>query len=151
MALRDRRRATGQVTSGAEPEAQRQAPLPSHEALTDVQGGAVGEAYHLTAAEYAALGSGGGATYGSSEIDFGAHPGSTNVSLVVAAPAITSSMRVMATIAARATADHSIDEHVIEHLDVRGGSVVDGVGFTLYASTRTQRIKGRWSVDWSFA
>ena len=58
MALRDRRRATGIVTEGAEAEWHRQAPLPSHTALVDVQGGAVGEAYHLTASQADALAAG---------------------------------------------------------------------------------------------
>lgn len=92
-----------------------------------------------------------GATYGSSEIDFGAYPGATYVSLDVAEPDITSSMRVIATVAARATADHSIDEHVVEEIEVRAGNVVDGVGFTLYARTRNDRLTGRWAIDWSFA
>jgi hypothetical protein len=92
------------------------------------------------------------AIYGGSEIDFGTHPGTSVASLVVTGQTgITSSMRVIATKAARATADHSVDEHIVEGIDVLAGDIVDGVGFTLYAITRTKRLKGLWAIDWSYA
>lgn len=97
------------------------------------------------------LGIGATATYGSSEIDFGAYPGSTMCSLEVFAPDITSSMRVIPTVAARATADHSIDEHLIEGIDVKAGNIVNGISFTLYATSRTRRLTGLWAIDWSYA
>lgn len=97
------------------------------------------------------LGIGPTATYGSSEIDFGAYPGSSICSLEVSAPGITTSMRVIPTVAARATADHSLDEHLIEGIDVKAGNIVNGVSFTLYAVSRTRRLTGLWAIDWSYA
>jgi hypothetical protein len=47
-----------------------------------------------------------------------------------------------------ATAEHSIDEHRIEDLDVRCGNVVAGTGFTIYLRCRNGRIYGNWKIGW---
>lgn len=89
------------------------------------------------------------ATQGSTTIDFGAHPGNTNVSLAITGQTdIESGAEVDAWLTATATADHSIDEHVVDGPTVLAGNVQAGVGFTIYASAKDGNAYGLWSVSW---
>jgi hypothetical protein len=91
------------------------------------------------------------ATQGSTTIDFGAFPGNTNVALnVTGQTGIASGAEVDAWLTAAATADHSIDEHVMDGPIVLAGNVQAGVGFTIYAAARDLGGKayGLWSVSW---
>jgi len=78
-----------------------------------------------------------GAT-GTTTIDFGAFPGSSDTSVAVSQPSILSGSLVEAWIMPTATADHSADEHWIEPIKVMAGNVVAGVGFTIYATIHPQ-------------
>jgi hypothetical protein len=89
------------------------------------------------------------ATQGSTTIDFGAHPGSTNVALdITGQTGIASGAEVDAWLTASATADHSIDEHVVDGPTVIAGNVQAGVGFTIYAAAKDGHAYGEWSVSW---
>jgi hypothetical protein len=89
------------------------------------------------------------ATQGSTTIDFGAHPGNTNVALdITGQTEIASGAEVDAWLTAIATADHSIDEHVIDGPTVIAGNVQAGVGFTIYAAAKDGNAYGLWSVSW---
>lgn len=80
-------------------------------------------------------------TRGVASVDFGAWPGATDATLVVTGQAgILISSVVDARIAAIATADHSVDEHILAAslIDAIATDIVAGVGFTLRVIARHQ-------------
>lgn len=72
---------------------------------------------------------------GTTEVDFGAFPGSSWAKIAVTGQTgiLSASHLVEAWIYPKATVDHSADEHLIETVKAIGGNIVDGVGFTIYA------------------
>ena len=106
---------------------------------------------------------------GTATLDFGAFPGASDASVSVTGQTlIGASAIVHAWLFPAVTADHSVDEHCIETLDVRAGMVSAGVGFTICGSNKSQtneplsqariggplvggtgtRIYGTWNVGW---
>lgn len=74
------------------------------------------------------------AAQGTTTVNFGAFPGSSDTSVVVTGQTgILAGSLVEAWIFPTATADHSADEHVFDTLEVRAGNIVAGTGFTIYA------------------
>lgn len=97
---------------------------------------------------------------GSTVLDFGTHPGSDEAEVVVTGQAaitatslVEAQVRIAPTTGAADSSDnHSLDEHLVENLRVRAGSIVAGTGFTVYGLTEGPcRLKGRWNVDWVWA
>lgn len=85
---------------------------------------------------------------GTATLNFGATPVS-DVSLAIAQPAILAGSLVEAWIWPLTTADHTADEHLVEDLHVYAGTVVAGVGFTIYLLSRNLNGSfGEWSVAW---
>jgi hypothetical protein len=87
---------------------------------------------------------GGGTVLGSgtSIVDFGDFPGTTDAELdVTGLTNIQAGSQVMCWIAPVATADHSADEHLVEPLFVYAIDIVAGVGFTLRVVTGNQRFE----------
>jgi hypothetical protein len=79
-----------------------------------------------------------GAT-GTTTVNFGAFPGSSDTSVAVTGQAtIASGSFVEAWITPTATADHTADEHWVEPIKVVAGNVVAGTGFTIYAMNTNQ-------------
>lgn len=71
---------------------------------------------------------------GTSIINFGAFPGDTFISLdVIGQGAIAADSVVNAWSGLTATADHSLDEHLVETIKFLAGNIVAGIGFTIYA------------------
>src|SRR5205807_1334420 len=76
---------------------------------------------------------------GTGLLDFGAFPGASDASLVVAGQAgILAGSLVEAWLLPAATADHTADEHIVETLKVFAGNIVPGTGFTLYGVNDSQ-------------
>lgn len=78
-------------------------------------------------------------TKGTTTINFGAFPGSTDTSVnVTGQTEIVAGSTVKAWMIPTATADHSADEHLIgmTQIDVVAGNIVAGTGFTIYAMAR---------------
>lgn len=113
---------------------------------------------------------GGGANAGQAEIDFGAFPGASDTSLAITGQAaILTTAKVRATVTAKATTDHSADEHWVESLTVMAGNISAGVGFTIYARNGNQvsaptgvlrgssagsdgtRLYGKFTINWDWA
>lgn len=70
---------------------------------------------------------------GSTTINFGAFPGSTDTSVTITGQtSIGSSSLIEAWLMPIATADHSADEHMLEPIKVFAGNKIDGTGFTIY-------------------
>ena len=98
---------------------------------------------------------------GSTTINFGAFPGSSDASVAVTGQAgIIAGSTVNAWLRPVATADHSADEHIFETIKVYAGNIVAGTGFTIYAkNSNTQTasnggaslIYGQWTVSWSWS
>ena len=102
------------------------------------------------------------AAQGTTTIDFGAFPGSTDATATVTGQAtILAGSLAEAWISPVATSDHTADEHWVDPPEVYAGNVVAGTGFTIYGvikkrseigpSSRTvdvPRIYGQWTVNW---
>lgn len=85
-------------------------------------------------------------------LDFGAHPGDGNASLAVTGQTgIVSGSIVQCWIEPADTADHTFDEHVIEAPVVTAGTIVPGVGFTIYGAAPDDLSYGKWNVRWMWA
>lgn len=87
------------------------------------------------------------ATRGTAIVDFGTG-GAVEARVVVAQPSILSTSVALADVQVRASADHTADEHLIEEMYVRAGSIVQGVGFTIYARSRNRRLFGKFNLGW---
>jgi hypothetical protein len=83
-------------------------------------------------------GGSGSTVSGQSEIDFGVFPGKAETSLAVAAPGIVAGSRIVLSLAAVATADHGVEDVILEELDLLPGAPSVGVGFTIFARVRSQ-------------
>lgn len=72
-------------------------------------------------------------------LDFGAFPGKSDTSLAITGQAtILAGSLVEAWIFPADTADHTVDEHLIETIVVKAGNVVAGTGFTIYGFNTNQ-------------
>lgn len=86
---------------------------------------------------------------GKTTIDFGAFPGTTDVKLAITGQAsIVAGSLAEAWIFPEATADHTVDEHVVEQFDLCPRDIVAGTGFTIHAVTRGHRLYGLWTIAW---
>lgn len=97
------------------------------------------------------LGITGTPTRGTTAVNFGAAPGNTHSTIAVTGQAaIGATATVRAWIAPTATADHSIDEHIMASsmMDLIVSAVTAGVGFTINALARALDTEG--AVDNSF-
>ena len=76
---------------------------------------------------------------GTTTINFGAFPGSSDASVAVTGQAsILGTSLVEAWLLPAATADHTADEHLVETIKVVAGNIVPGTGFTIYAVNTSQ-------------
>jgi len=126
---------------------------------------------NITGASAAAPGSGTVITSGTGSIDFGAFPGKSDATLVITGQSgILAGSIVKAWLYPATTADHSVDEHTVETIQVSAGTIVAGTGFTIYARNtgvinekplgweasgykagnagQGTRLYGLWSVAW---
>lgn len=85
-------------------------------------------------------------------IDFGAFPGSSDASVVITGQAaIVAGSLVEAWIRPEATADHSVDDHIVDPPEVIAATIVAGTGFTIYGFTKnTIRHFGEYTVAWAW-
>lgn len=96
---------------------------------------------------------------GTSIVDFGAFlaPSSAKGALraeasltVTGQSTITATSVIEASLQVLASTDHTADEHRVENIKVRAGSIVPGVGFTLYLECTLGGTWGKWNVGWSY-
>lgn len=86
---------------------------------------------------------------GTTALNFGATPGGTDASVTVTGQAgILAGSLVEAWILPIATGDHSIDEHLVERIEVVAGSIVAGTGFTIYGYCSVGQTYGQFTVAW---
>ena len=93
---------------------------------------------------------------GTTTISFGAFPGATDATVVITGQTgIVAGSLVGAWIRPVATADHSIDEHRVENIEVIADTIVAGTGFTIFGCSRSEygastRLYGSWTVAWAW-
>ena len=103
-------------------------------------------------------------------LDFGAFPGTTDVTVAVTGQAaILAGSLAEAWIFPVATVDHNADEHWVDPPDVFAGNIVAAVGFTIYGRIRSYvniddglpprtpgvilnspTLYGKWTVAWAW-
>lgn len=91
---------------------------------------------------------------GTAIIDFGAFPGAAQASVAVPGQAA-----ILTTSAAEAwirpqdaTANHTVDEHIVENVKIVAGNIVAGVGFTIYAEcTLGGLLTNTYNCNWVWA
>lgn len=86
---------------------------------------------------------------GTTTVDFGT--GTQDVSVTVSSPTITGSSLVEAWVLPADTASNTVDNHLIEDLQVIAHSVTNGVGFTIYAKCNTLVAHGIYNIGWAWA
>ena len=107
--------------------------------LVPASGGGTTNFLRADATWAAPAGGGGGATVGTTTIDFGAFPGTSHASVAVTGQAsIVPGSVVQAWIRPVATADHSADEHMVETIRLVAGNIVAATGFTVYGFNTSQ-------------
>lgn len=88
---------------------------------------------------------------GTAILDFGALPGSSDTSLAISQGTIGAGSKVEAWVFPADTADHNIDEHLVDPPRVVAARVVAGVGFTIYGFTdQNVRKYGQYQVAWAW-
>lgn len=98
-----------------------------------------GQVEQLQPGDSIAGGSGTLITKGTTTVNFGAFPGSSDASVVITGQVgILAGSNVDVWITPIATADHSADEHLVETIKVIAGDIIAGVGFTIYAFNTSQ-------------
>ncbi len=86
---------------------------------------------------------------GTAVLDFGVAPGTNSeANVTVASASIVSGSLVEAWMRHEATADHTLDEVRFENVKILAGSIVAGVGFTIYGEVLKGRAWGRFNIDW---
>ncbi len=87
-----------------------------------------------------------GAT-GSVILDFGASSKLAASIVVTGQASIVAGSKVEAFVRLTASADHSVDEHMVEQLKITAGNIIAGTGFTIYGEAYPQ-TSGQWNIDW---
>lgn len=87
---------------------------------------------------------------GTAIVDFGAYPGVTQATIAVTGQgAIVTTNSVEAWIRPQdATAAHTVDEHILERLNVVAGNIVAATGFTIYVECLNGRTYGTYNINW---
>lgn len=82
-------------------------------------------------------------------IDFGSSGANTATLAITGQKGIVATSAVFAQMSIAASADHSLDEHTLEDIDIFAGNIVVGTGFTIYATARgPMPVYGVWNVSW---
>jgi len=90
------------------------------------------------------------AVQGTTTINFGAFPGTTDTSVAVTGQAsIIAGSLVEAWIRPEATADHDVMDHIVDPPRVIAADIIAGTGFTIYGFTTDEnRHYGQYTVAW---
>jgi len=100
---------------------------------------------------------------GTVTLNFGGFPGAADAEVdVTGQSGIASGSVVEAWLLPAVTADHTVDEHVVETIKVVAKDIVAGVGFTIFGfatdaheqhtaeATTADNIYGAWNVGWAW-
>lgn len=87
---------------------------------------------------------------GTTTINFGAFPGDTSTNFnVTGQTGISNTSLVEAWLYPANTADHTLEEHLLDNFTVYASNINTGVGFTIYATTADDTPRyGQWFIAW---
>lgn len=88
---------------------------------------------------------------GTAIIDFGTSPQSNVTAAITGQSAILAGSLVEAWIFPVATADHSVDEHLVEEIQATAFNIIAGTGFSISVRGRNFPLRGKWSIGWVWA
>lgn len=83
---------------------------------------------------------------GTAVLDFGS--GSNSISVVVENPNIKSTHQVSVELSSVATAEHPVDDLLVDPIRVIAYNILDGVGFTIYGQTDNAEAHGSYNINW---
>lgn len=83
---------------------------------------------------------------GTAVLDFGS--GAVSATLVVLVPDIGASSQVILNLSSVPTAEHSLDDLLIDPIRLMAYSVLDGVGFTIYGQMDNAKANGTYNINW---
>lgn len=90
---------------------------------------------------------------GTSTLDFGNYPGSNEASIIISGQSTVKSDSIIRVYvnSSDTSVDHTANDHKYfsEFATVTSGSLVAGVGFTIYA-TSIHKLSGKFTVRWTF-
>jgi len=86
---------------------------------------------------------------GTTTVDFGT--GNVDASATVSSPTITGSSLVEAWVLPATTASNTVDNHLVEDIEVIAHSVSNGVGFSIYCKCNTLKAHGVYNIGWAWA
>lgn len=117
----------------------------------DVQALTVGSGLQITGGALSTTG-GSGANTGITTLDFGPDTDREVMAqvLVTGQTGIVANSIVLVEVRVAATIDHSADETRVENLKVTAGTIVPGVGFTVYGEITRGKTYGHFDVNWSW-
>tara|TARA_R110000803_G_scaffold91491_2_gene158904 strand:+ start:677 stop:1102 length:426 start_codon:yes stop_codon:yes gene_type:complete len=84
---------------------------------------------------------------GTAELDFGSGNKTATVAVTGISKVLTAS-RVIATTRIEATADHPVDDLLVDPIRTSVMDLIAGVGFTIYGEMDNATANGRYKVDW---
>jgi len=101
----------------------------------------------------AASGGGGGSVNsGTTSVDFGAGASNANdthkVVTVIGQAGIVAGSLVQAWVRGTTSADHNIDEHMVDELKVEAGNIVAGTGFDIHVTCVRGKTYGVYNLNW---
>lgn len=85
---------------------------------------------------------------GAAVLDYGTTSEKAASVAVTSQTAIVAGSKVEAFVRLALTADHSIDEHMIENQKITAGNIVAGTGFTIYGEVTLGTARGLYNIDW---
>ena len=88
-------------------------------------------------------------TKGEVTLDFGARSKTAEVVVTGLGNILTTSV-VFVLVKIEATADHSIDDLLIDPIRIAYKDLIAGTGFTIYGEMDNARASGKYTIQWSF-
>ena len=90
------------------------------------------------------------ANKGTATLNFGAAPGTAMASVDVTGQTglVATTSFAEAFLQGDSTADHTVDEHLIEQIKLRCINLIDNVGFTIQGEILKGRAYGQFTVRW---
>lgn len=85
---------------------------------------------------------------GTATINFGAAPGTNQVTLTIADSTIATGGYAECFLMSDTTADHNATEHQIRPIDFVCGNIVNATGFDITGTSNIGRLTGLWSIRW---
>jgi len=91
---------------------------------------------------------------GTTTVDFGSGASNSNdttvLKTITGQASIVAGSLVEAWVRAEISADHNVDEHMVENLKVEAGNIVSGTGFDIRATCVVGKTYGVFNLNWAW-